>query len=458
MTAVYMILAAVCVLGPLVALHEFGHYIVARLCGVKVQTYSIGFGPKLFGWKSRRSGIDYQIAAIPLGGYVKMLDGRNETVPDELKSVAFDQQHPLKKIAIVAAGPVMNFIIAIVLFWVLFLFPSEQLNTRIGQILPDSPAAASSLVVGDRLVSIDAKAVDTWQETAYALAAKMGETTAISVGVERDGQPHQALIQVQNFMQTSDGARDPVDPLTSLGVLPYQPVIDPVVGEVVTDGAADMMGLKPNDRFVAIDGVAVSDWQAVTKIIQNSPEKMLTVSIIRDGQARKIQLMPRAVQTRAGTVGQLGIRPKIQADKLIPPEYLTTIQYTPQQALEQAIKRTYDLSVMTLSAMGKMITGLIGIENLSGPITIAEVSKNSFELGFKEVLSTAAIISLSLAVLNLLPIPVLDGGHLVFYTYELIRGKPMSDAVQMTAFKMGALLLFCFMVLAISNDILRVFG
>lgn len=458
MTAIYMILAAICVLGPLVALHEFGHYIVARLCGVKVQTYSIGFGPKLMGWKSRRSGIEYQIAAIPLGGYVKMLDGRNETVPDELKSVAFDQQHPLKKIAIVAAGPVMNFIIAIALFWVLFLFPSEQLNTRIGQILPESPAANSALVVGDRLVSIDDKPVETWQETAYALAAKMGESTAIDVGIERDGQPQQAQVQVQNFMQPNDGTRDPADPLSSLGVLPYQPVIEPVVGEVVADGAAAMMGLKVNDRFTAIDGVAIEDWQAATKIIQQSPEKMLTVQIIREGQAQQIQLMPRAVQTRAGTVGQLGIRPKIDADALIPPEYLTTIHYTPMQALHQAFGRTYDLSVMTLSAMGKMVTGMIGIENLSGPITIAEVSKTSFELGFKEVLSTAAIISLSLAVLNLLPIPVLDGGHLLFYTYELIRGKPMSETVQLAAFKMGALLLFCFMVLAISNDILRVLG
>lgn len=458
MTALSMILAAICVLGPLVALHEFGHYIVARLCGVKVQTYSIGFGPKLIGWTSRRSGIEYQIAAIPLGGYVKMLDGRNESVPDHLQSVAFDQQHPLKKIAIVAAGPVMNFIIAIVLFWVLFLFPSEQLSTRIGQILPESPAATSGLVVGDRLVSINTKSVETWQETAYALATNMGETTTINVGIERDGKLHEAGVQVENFMQPSADSRTPADPLSSLGVLPYQPVIAPVVGEVVDGGAAAMMGLKVGDRFIAIDGVAVTDWQAAARMIQNSPEKMLDVKIIREGETMQIRLMPRAAKTRSGTVGQLGIRPQIDTDGLIPPEYLTTIHYTPTEALNQAIKRTYDLSVMTLTAMGKMITGLIGIENLSGPITIAEVSKTSFEMGFKEVLSTAAIISLSLAVLNLLPIPVLDGGHLLFYTYELIRGRPISEAVQTAAFKLGALLLFCFMILAISNDILRVFG
>lgn len=458
MTALYMIFAAICVLGPLVALHEFGHYIVARLCGVQVQTYSIGFGPKLFGWTSKRSGIQYQLAAIPLGGYVKMLDGRSETVPDELKSVAFDHQHPLKKIAIVAAGPVMNFLIAIGLFWVLFLFPSEQLNTRIGKIIDDSPAAASGLVVGDKIVSIDDKPVDTWQETAYALAARMGESTAIHVGIERDGQIAQESVEVARFMQQSNGRREPNDPLNSLGVLPYQPVIAPIVGEVVADGAGAMMGLQVGDAFTAINGEPINDWLSAAQIIQNNPETMLHVTVMRQGNPLDLKLMPRAVETRSGVVGQLGIRPKVDSDQLIPSEYRMTIHYGAREAFTQAIRRTYDLSAMTLNAMGKMITGLIGIENLSGPITIAEVSKTSFELGFKEVLSTAAIISLSLAVLNLLPIPVLDGGHLVFYTYELIMGKPMSESIQVGAFKLGALLLFCFMLLAISNDIMRLFG
>lgn len=458
MNALYMILAAICVLGPLVALHEFGHYIVARLCGVKVLTYSIGFGPKLFSWTSRRSGINYQIAAIPLGGYVKMLDERAEPVPDSLKSVAFNTQHPLKKIAIVAAGPVMNFIIAIVLFWVLFLFPSEQLATRIGKILPESPAQQSGLVVGDEIVSIDGRAVNTWQETAYALADAMGESRAIDVGIERDGRAVVQSVAVQQFMQPTGVQKSPQDPLSSLGVLPYQPIIEPVVGEVVADGAAALMGLKPNDRFVRIDDVAVNDWTSVTEIIRKSPEKMLNIIIIRDGQQMPIKLMPRGVKTRDGMIGQLGIKPKIGDQPLIPPEYIKTITYSPTEAVVKAFDRTYELSVMTVKSIGKMITGLIGLENLSGPITIAEVSKTSFEMGYKEVLSTAAMISLSLAVLNLLPIPVLDGGHLVFYTYELIRGKAMSEAVQGMAFRIGAILLLCFMVLAISNDIMRVFG
>lgn len=457
MTALYMFLAAVCILGPLVALHEFGHYIVARLCGVKVQTYSIGFGPKLFAWTSKRSGIRYQIAAIPLGGYVKMLDGRQESVADELKSVAFNHQHPLKKIAIVAAGPVMNFLIAIGLFWVLFLLPSEQLNTRIGEIIDNSPAAASGLVVGDKIISIDSKSVNTWQQTAYALASKMGESTTIHIGVNRDGQVLQKTAKVLHFMQTKEH-REPNDPLSSLGILPYQPIISPVVGEVLSDGAGALMGLKTGDVFTVIHGEPINDWLSATKIIQANPETMLDVTVMRQGKQVDLKLMPRGVKTQNGVVGQLGIRPQIDTDTLIPDEYRMTIQYGVGEAFTQATRRTYDLSMMTLDAMGKMITGLIGIENLSGPIAIADVSKTSFELGFQEVLSTAAIISLSLAVLNLLPIPVLDGGHLVFYTYEWIMGKSMNEAVQMAAFKAGALLLFCFMLLAISNDIMRFFG
>ncbi|UTO05168.1 RIP metalloprotease RseP [Moraxella sp. FZLJ2107] len=458
MNALYMILAAICVLGPLVALHEFGHYIVARLCGVKVLTYSIGFGPKLFGWTSRRSGIDYQIAAIPLGGYVKMLDERAEAVPDELKSVAFNNQHPLKKIAIVAAGPVMNFIIAISLFWVLLLFPSEQLATRIGKIVTDSPAQSSGLVVGDEIVSIDGRAVSTWQDTAYALADSMGESRNIVVGVVRDEQALTQNVAVERFMQSTGEQTQTQDPLTALGILPYQPVIAPVVGEVAADSAAALMGLQVGDRFVSIDGVAVNDWVSATEIIRKSPEKMLAVVIIRDGKQLPIKLMPRGIKTRDGVIGQLGIKPHIGDEQLIPPEYIKTIQYSPVEAVGKAFSRTYELSVMTVSSLGKMITGMIGLDNLSGPITIAEVSKDSFEMGWKQVLSTAAMISLSLAVLNLLPIPVLDGGHLIFYTYELIRGKAMSETVQAVAFRMGAILLLCFMVLAISNDIMRVFG
>ncbi len=464
MTALYMFLAAVCVLGPLVALHEWGHYIVARLCGVKVLTYSIGFGPKLFGWTSKRSGIDYRISAIPLGGYVRMLDEREAPVDDALKSVAFNNQHPLKKIAIVAAGPLMNFAIAITLFWVLLMMPSEQLATRIGSIVPDSPAAQSGLQVGDKIVSVDGRSVQTWEQTAYALAAKMGESTSIDIGIEKaaDAAPSEVSVPVSRFMQTAGEKRaraGDADPITSFGALPFRPTIEPIIGQVVAGGAAELMGLKANDKVLAIDGVPTADWVAVTDIIRVSPEKMLTFSILRDGSEQQINIMPRGVKAKDGSIrGQIGVQVAYDPAAAIPPEYRTTISYSASEAFSQSFVKTYDLAKMTLNAMGKMITGMIGLENLSGPITIAEVSKTSFEIGWQQVLSTAALISLSLAVLNLLPIPVLDGGHLVFYTYELIVGKPMPEALQMNAMKVGMLLMLCFMALAIGNDILRLFG
>lgn len=461
MTAIWMFLAAVCVLGPLVALHEFGHYIVARLCGVKVLTYSIGFGPRLVSWTSRRSQIEYRISAIPLGGYVKMLDEAEAAVSEADKPRAFNRQHPLKKIAIVAAGPVMNFIIAIVLFAVLFLIPSEQLNTRIGQILPNSPAAASALAIGDKIERIDGKAVQTWEQVGFALVDKMGETTNIDIQTtDHAGNPKHIAVPVVHFMQSDDGKQR--DPVESLGALPFRPIVPPVIGEVVADSAADLMGLKTGDTIQAIrvdtQTTLIDDWQVASKIIRENPEKMLEFSVLREGKQLQIGVMPRGVKTAQGIIGQIGVRVDFDANSAIPSEYRTQIQHTPSEAIQKAVGKTYDLSVMTLKSMGKMITGMIGLENLSGPISIAEVSKASFEIGWQQVLSTAALISLSLAVLNLLPIPVLDGGHLLFYLYELIVGKSVPEKLKLGALRFGLALLLCCMVLAIGNDMMRLFG
>ncbi|UYZ68046.1 RIP metalloprotease RseP [Moraxella bovis] len=450
MTALYLFLSALLVLTPLVALHEWGHYIVARLCGVKVLTYSIGFGTRLFGWTSPKTGIDYRICAIPLGGYVKMLDEREGEVAEHERHLAFNNQHPLKKIAIVVAGPLMNFIIAIGLFFVLFLQPSEQLSTKIGRIVNDSPAHASGLVVGETIHAIDGKNTPTWESVNFALADRMGEHGVVVVATDKG----KYSVQVNDFMQGTDKGKDP---LTALGTLPWRPVIPPVIGSLTADGAGALMGLKAGDRIAHIDGKEIKDWLSATEIIQNNPEKSLTFGVVRDGQNMDIKVMPRAAKVDNRTVGQIGAR--VQETKItVPDDYKMTVNHTPLEALQKSFIKTYDLSVMTVKSMGKMITGLIGLDNLSGPITIAEVSKDSIQMGWEQVLSTAGLISLSLAVLNLLPIPVLDGGHLVFYTYELIRGKPMSERLQIAGLQVGMLLLFGFMVLAIGNDISRVFG
>lgn len=455
MTALMMFLSALLVLTPLVALHEWGHYIVARLCGVKVLTYSIGFGTRLFGWTSKKTGIDYRFCAIPLGGYVRMLDEREGEVSEHERHLAFNNQHPLKKIAIVAAGPIMNFVIAIILFFILFLQPSEQLTTKIGRIVPDSPVAKSSLQVGDKIVAVDGKNTATWQDINYRLVDRMGETGVVTLTTEQDDATKQTDIDITEFMQ---GEQKGLDPLTSLGVLPWRPDLPAVIGKLTDDGAGALMGLKVGDTITAISGAPVNDWYEATQIIQKSPEIPLIFSVLRDGTAQDIRVIPRAVKVDGRVIGQIGAGVQSIGEINVPDDYRMNVTYSPSQAIGLAFNKTYELSKMTLVSMGKMVSGLIGLDNLSGPITIAEVSKDSVEMGLLQVLSTMALISISLAVLNLLPIPVLDGGHLLFYTYELIFGKPMSESVQMTGFKVGFTLLLCFMLLAIGNDIIRVFG
>jgi len=460
MTFILTLLAAIFVLGPLIALHEWGHYIVARLCGVKVLTYSIGFGPKLAGWTSKRSGIDYRVSALPLGGYVKMLDEREGEVAEHEQHLAFNRQHPLKKIAIVAAGPIMNFIIAIALFWVLFMTPSEQLATTIGKVLPDTPAAMAQLPEGEKIVAIDGHEVQTWGNINYRLASRMGETDNVSVTLQSQAMEAASAQRttyqapVTNFMQ---GQAQGKDALTSFGTLPWQPTIEPIIGNLTADGAASLQGMQVGDEITAIDDTPINDWISATRIIRDSPEVLLTFTVLRDGEPLQLQIMPQGKKDNLGNrYGQIGAM-VAQTDIVIPDAYKNTVVYGPGESLVKSFEKTEQLAVMTVSSMGKMLSGMIGLDNLSGPITIAKVAKQSFDISWEMVLSTAALISLSLAVLNLLPIPILDGGHIVYYTIELIRGKPLPEGVQIAGLNIGLLLLVGFMVLAIGNDISRLF-
>ena len=450
MNALFIILAAIFLLGPLIAIHEFGHYIAARKLGVKVLVYSIGFGPTLLKWTSKKSGIKYQISALPLGGYVKMLDEREGSVAEQDLPYAFNRQNPWKRIAIVAAGPLINLAFAVVLFWILLLPAQEQLNTRVGKVLPNTPAAAAQMHAGDKITAIDGMKVSTWEKLNFALVDRVGETGSIAVAAERAGETKNFNLPIQNFLK--DQSQSPLD---AVGFIPYRPHFPAVVTDVSKDGAAIRQGMKAGDKIVAINGVKMNEWFDVVQIVQASPEKLLKIDVLRNNQLLHLEVMPQGKRDNMGKVtGVLGV----QSDPgkvTIPAEYKQTIQYSPVEAFTMAVDKTGQISSMILNSIVKMVRGLIGFDNLSGPITIAKVAGQSAEMGWQTFISFMALMSVSLGILNLLPIPMLDGGHLVYYLVELIRGKPVSEQIQLVGLKIGMVLLGSMMLLALFNDFMR---
>ena len=339
---------------------------------------------------------------------------------------------------------------AILLFWILFLPAQEQLNTRIGKIMPNTPAAQVDLHVGDKVVMVDGQTTPTWEKLNYALVNRVGETGQVSIVVERTGTEKQFSLPIKDFLK--DQSQSPLD---ELGFLPYRPVIPAIVKELSTDGAAIRQGMKVGDKIVAINNVAMKDWFDVVDVVQNSPEKLLNIDVLRQGKLVHLQVMPQGQRDNMGNMsGVLGV--KSDAGKItIPNEYKQTIQYSPVEAFGVAVEKTTQLSGMIFSSITKMVRGLIGLDNLSGPITIAKVAGQSAEMGWQTFISFMALMSVSLGILNLLPIPMLDGGHLVYYFIEAIRGKPVSEQIQMFGLKVGMVLLGSMMLLALFNDFMR---
>lgn len=344
MNALFMIVAAIFLLGPLIAIHEFGHYFVARKLGVKVLVYSIGFGPTLFKWTSKKSGIQYQISALPLGGYVKMLDEREGNVAEEDLPKAFNRQHPWKRIAIVAAGPLINLIFAVLLFWILFLPQQEQLNTRVGKVWPNTPAAQVDLQAGDKIVRVDGAATPNWEKLHFALVERVGETGHIEIEAERHGEVKKFTLPIEDFLKVQNKS-----PLEVLGFTPYRPKIDPVVNQLSEDGAAIRQGMQVNDKIVAIDGVAMQDWFDVVQIVQASPEKVLNIDVLRAGKPVHLQVMPQGKRDDMGNViGMLGVQSQA-GQVVIPDEYKQILKYSPSEALWMAVDKTTQLSSMILN-------------------------------------------------------------------------------------------------------------
>ncbi|MFB2577750.1 RIP metalloprotease RseP [Acinetobacter sp. c2-A9] len=446
MNLIYFILLLV----PLIAIHEWGHFWVARLCGVKVLTYSIGFGPTLIDWTSKKSGVNYRLAALPLGGYVRMLDEREGDVPKEQQHMAFNRQNVWKRIAIVAAGPLINLILAVFIFFLLSLPASEQLNTRIGKVIKNTPAAMADLRVGDKITAIDGKPTPTLDKLSYALLDRIGETGQVNVQFERNGQSLNANLPIENFVRDQSKS-----PMRTLGLMPYQPTIPAVIGQISDDGAAKRQGLQKGDKITAIDGKPIKEWSDAVEIIQASPEKLLQISILRNDQAMQLAVMPQGRKDSMGQqTGFIGAGVE-RVNYNIPNEYKMTVQYSPLEAMGVAVQKTWNLSTMILGSIYKMIQGLIGIDNLSGPITVAKVAGESAAMGWQTFFGFMALMSVSLGVLNLLPIPMLDGGHLLYYLVEAVRGRPVSEQIQIFGLKIGIALLGTMMLVALFNDFMR---
>ena len=449
MSALYMIVGTLVALGVLVTFHEFGHFWVARRCGVKVLRFSVGFGMPLVRWHDRR-GTEFVIAAIPLGGYVKMLDEREGEVPADQLDQSFNRKTVRQRIAIVAAGPIANFLLAMLFFWVLAMLGSEQVRPVIGAVEADSIAAKAGLVAGQEIVSIDGEPTTGWGAVNLQLVRRLGESGTVNVVVrEQDSSAETPrTLALDHWLK---GADEP-DPIKSLGIRPWRPALPPVLAELDPKGPAQAAGLKTGDRLLALDGQALSEWQQVVDLVRVRPDTRIVLKIERDGAQIDVPvtLAVRGEAKAAG--GYLGAGVKSPE---WPPSMVREVSFGPLAAIGEGAKRTWTMSVLTLESLKKMLFGELSVKNLSGPITIAKVAGASAQSGVADFLNFLAYLSISLGVLNLLPIPVLDGGHLLFYLVEWVRGRPLSDRVQGWGIQIGISLVVGVMLLALVNDLGR---
>ena len=447
------LLAFVVALGCLIVVHEFGHYLVARLCGVKVLRFSVGFGRALWSRRLGRDSTEWVIAAFPLGGYVKMLDEREGTVAVQELPRAFNRKSVWRRIAIVIAGPAANFFLAVALYWFLFISGVPGLKPVIGAPVPGTAAHSAGFLAGDTLLKIGDDLVPTWQEARWVLLQRAVERKDSPIRIEVR-TPRGDLRMLQLDLSRLTKADLDHDFLTSLGLTRYQPPLEPVIAEIVGGGAAQSAGLKVGDVITAINGQRIESWRQVVTTVREHPGAALVVELRRDGvPIPPISVTPATVMEGERKVGRIGAGTRI--DRKAIAEMMTEVRYGVLTAAGKAVGKTWDTSWFSLQMLGKMIIGEVSLKNLSGPITIADYAGQSAQGGLASYLLFLALISISLGVLNLLPIPLLDGGHLMYYTFEIIKGRPLSERAVEIGQHVGLVLLFTLMAFALYNDITR---
>ncbi|CAL1239490.1 RIP metalloprotease RseP [Candidatus Methylocalor cossyra] len=435
-------------LAILIVFHEFGHFWAARRLGVKVLRFSLGFGKTLWRYQKTPHDTEFAVCALPLGGYVKMVDEREGQVAAADLPYAFNRQPVLRRTAIVAAGPVFNFILAVLIYWLVFMVGEIGLRPVVGTVAPDTLAGQAGFQQGDEIVAVAQQRTPTWNAALGEIVERAMEGEAIAVTVKvPDGSLRERVIAIP-----ADLPEQPEQLYRKLGLRPWEPELPPVIDRVEPGSAAEAAGLKAGDRVLSADGTAIQTWRQWVEWVRARPNQPIRALIERDGVRLPVEIIPRPADSGEGRIGA-GVRVPEQVAEAMKVEYRLGVF----PALGAALDKTLDYSALTLKMVGRMVIGKAAVENLSGPISIAQYAGQSASLGFTQFLKFLAIVSISLGVLNLLPIPVLDGGHLLFYLVEAVKGSPVPDRIQTYCQQIGIFILLCLMGLAFVLDINRLF-
>jgi len=436
-------------LGILIAVHEFGHFWVARRCGVYVERFSIGFGKPL--WRRvDKQGTEYILAMIPLGGYVKMLDERVDTVPAERRHQAFNHKPLWQRSAIVAAGPMANFVFAIFAYWVVYLIGVPAVKPVIGEVAPQSIAAQAGIESGMELKSVSGIQTPDWESVNMAMISHIGDETMTLTAVPSEESYEKTFnLDLRNWSFDPESERI----LTTLGVTPFSPPITLEIGQLVDNGAAKKAGFEIGDTIVAIDNQPITQWQQVVDVVRASPEQALTVELRRGDELVEASLTPISKELPSGEwVGYAGFAPVMSE---WPEDQRFVRQYGPVEAIGEATEKTWQLVTLTFDMVTKLVTGDVALKNLSGPISIAKGAGTTADYGIVYFLGFLALISVNLGIVNLLPLPVLDGGHLLFFAIEAVTRRPVSERIQDLGYRLGSVILVVLMAVALINDFTR---
>ncbi|MES9871770.1 MAG: sigma E protease regulator RseP [Candidatus Sedimenticola sp. 6PFRAG7] len=449
----FTIASFIVALGVLITVHEFGHFWVARKLGVKVLRFSIGFGKAIWQRTGARDNTEYVVAAIPLGGYVKMLDEREDDVAEEEKPRAFNRKSLPVRTAIVAAGPVFNFLFAIFAFWAIFVAGDSGTRPLVGEVTVDSIAYQAGFQPGDELVSIGSRSTPTWESAVFALLSRSDSGSQLEVLVRStQGYEESRMLSGDALLSLSEDG----NMLQGIGITPKRPVVPPVIGELVPGEAASEAGIESGDRILSVDGKTVAEWNEFVAYVRSHPNELVQLDVERNGSLLEVPLHVGTLQSNGASVGRIGAG--VYIPEGLYEEYRTEVQYGPIEAVGEAAVKTWDMSFFMLKMLGRMLTGEASVKNLSGPISIAQTAGKTASYGLVYFLKFLALVSISLGVLNLLPIPVLDGGHLLFFLVEAVKGSPMSEEAQLRSQKVGMLLLLALMGLAFYVDLARLLG